>query len=256
MELLDVPVEMLREAPWNPNEADEATLRRLGASLARFGLVDPLVIRSVGDAYEVLSGNQRLKVLREQGASTVPCVEVQADDARARLLAQALNRVHGEDDLNRKAALVKDLLAAMSAEEIASVLPDSAEALRGLASIREANPASLAEQVSGWAAVERAKAESGLHVTSFSLSYEQKDAVERAVGLMLPRLGTTEAPNRRGIALAEVCREWAAGRGYRADHGRRDERRKAVSPQRTQRRGRRAPAAVSQEPTQGGGSDE
>ena len=249
------PLDLLREAPWNPNEAGEGTLRRLGASLVRFGVVVPLVVRSVGDAYEVLSGNQRLKVLREQGAATVPCVEVQADDARARLLAQALNRVHGEDDLNKKAALVKDLLAAMSAEEAAAVLPDSAEALRGLASIREANPASLAEQVSGWAAVERAKAEAGLHVTSFSLSNAQKDAVEHAVGLMLPRLGATEAPNRRGVALAEGCEEWAAGRDYSTEGGRRRSRGKAVSPQPTQRHGRRAPAAVSPEATQGGDSD-
>ncbi len=229
-----MPLDLLREAPWNPNEADEGTLRRLGASLERFGVVVPLVVRSVGDAYEVLSGNQRLKVLRGQGPTTAPCVEIQADDARARLLAQALNRVHGEDDLNRKAALVKDILAAMSAEEAAAVLPDTAEALRGLASIREANAASLAEQVSGWAAVERAKAESGLHVTSFSLSAAQKDAVERAVGLMLPRLGTTHDPNRRGIALAEVCREWAAGCGYApGPSGHRPRRRRAVSPQPT-----------------------
>ena len=240
MEIVEVPLDLLREAPWNPNEADDGTLRRLGTSLERFGVVVPLVVRSVGDAYEVLSGNQRLRVLREQGAATAPCVEVQADDAWARLLAQALNRIHGEDDLNRKAALVQHILAAMSAEEAAAILPDSPEALRGLASIRDAAPASLAAQVQGWAAVERAKAESGLHVTSFSLSAGQKDEVERAVGLMLPRLGTTEDPNRRGIALAEVCREWAAGRGYAAGpSGHRPRRRRAVSP----------------EPTRGGDSD-
>lgn len=72
-------------------------------------------------------------------------MEVQADDARAPLLAQALNRVHGQDDLNKEAALVKDQLAAMSTEEVAAILPDSIEAMKGLASIREANPASLAE---------------------------------------------------------------------------------------------------------------
>lgn len=255
MELLDVPVEMLREADWNANEAGEGTLRRLGVSLQRFGVVVPLVVRSAGDAYEVLSGNQRLRVLREQGAATVPCVEVQADDARARLLAQTLNRVHGEDDLNKKAALVKDILATMSAEEAAAVLPDSAEALRGLASIREANPVSLAEQVTGWAAVERAKAEAGLHVTSFSLSSDQKDAVERAVALMLPRLGTTEAPNRRGVALAELCTEWAAGRGCAPLPSPRRGRRQAVSPQPTPRRRGGQVVPVSPQPTQEGESN-
>ena len=253
MEVVEIAVDLLREAPWNPNEAGEGMLRRLGASVERFGIVVPLVVRSVGDAFEVLSGNQRLRVLREQGAATIPCVEVQADDPRARLLAQTLNRVHGEDDLNKKAALVKDLLAAMSAEEAAAVLPDSAEALRGLASIREANPASLADQVQGWAAVERAKAESGLHVTSFSLSTDQKDRVEHAVGLMLPRLGATDAPNRRGIALAQVCEEWAAGGGHQAPA--QDGREPVASRKRAKRARTRGRPAVSPEPTQGGDSD-
>ncbi len=122
--------------------------------------------------------------------------------------------------------------------------------MKGLASIREANPASLAEQVSEWAAVERAKAEAGLHVTSFSLSTDHEGSVERAVGLMLPRLGTAEEPNRRGIALDALCAEWAGGCGYSAEPTRRGGRCKAVSPQPTQLRGRQAPAAVSQEPTQ------
>ena len=47
----------------------------------------------------------------------------QADDTQARLLTQALHAIHGEDDLNRKAALVKDILAAMLAEEVAGILP-------------------------------------------------------------------------------------------------------------------------------------
>jgi ParB family chromosome partitioning protein len=226
VEIVEVPLDLLREAPWNPNEADEATLRRLGASMQRFGIVVPLVVRSMGDAYEVLSGNQRLKVLREQGAATAPCVQVEADDARARLLAQALNALHGQDDLNRKAALVQVLLAAMPADEVAAILPDGAEALRGLGSLAQQSPTSLGEQLAAWQRVQEAKAAARLAVTSFPLSPEQKEDVERAIRLMLPRLGRVEAPNRRGVALAAVCAEWADGRGYRPD------RRRAVSPRR------------------------
>jgi ParB family chromosome partitioning protein len=57
MEVVDIPLQLLREAPWNPNEADEATLRRLGASIGRFGTVLPLVVRPLDDAYEVIGGN-------------------------------------------------------------------------------------------------------------------------------------------------------------------------------------------------------
>ena len=96
MKVVELPIEHLREAEWNPNIMDEAMLGRLKESIGRFGMVQNLVARAMGDGtYEVLSGNQRLRVLREMGIMSVPCVLVKVDDARARLLAQALNRVQG-----------------------------------------------------------------------------------------------------------------------------------------------------------------
>lgn len=221
MEIIEVPLELLRAAPWNANEADEATLRRLATSIGRFGTVLPLVVRPLDDAYEVLGGNQRLKVYRERGIATVPCVEVQVDDAQARLLAQALNAVHGQDDMNKKAALLRDLLAAMPEADVLAILPDTAEALRGLAALGQQTAASLGEQLTDWARVQEAKVAAALHVTSFSLSDLDKEAVERAVDLALPRFAKAEAPNKRGLALAAVCEEWAAGKGYRPDRQRR-----------------------------------
>lgn len=214
MEILEVPVDLLREAPWNPNEADDATLRRLGVSLQRFGIVVPLVVHSVGAAYEVLSGNQRLRVLRAQGVSTVPCVEVEADDAKARLLTQALNAIHGQDDLTRKAALVRDILAVMSADEVAAILPDTVQAMQGLASIGQASAVSLGEQLADWNRSQEARAATKLHITSFPFSDAQKEVVEAAVARALPHVTDTDAPNRRALALVAVCDDWLHGRGF------------------------------------------
>ena len=70
----------------------------LRSSISKYGLVQNLVVRRIGDKYEVLSGNQRLKLLREFNVKIVPGVIVDLDDAHARLLAQALNHIHGDDD--------------------------------------------------------------------------------------------------------------------------------------------------------------
>ena len=174
----------------------------------------------------MIGGNQRLKVYRQQDIATVPCVEVQADDVQARLLAQALNAVHGQDDLNKKAALVRDLLAALPENEVATILPDGVEALRGLAALGQGG-GDLGEQLAQWAATEAAKAQAKLHVTSFPFSDAQKAIVEDAIGkaLAIPAVTRYEGPNRRAAALAHIAQEWAAGRGYRPGQGRRGNRR-------------------------------
>ncbi len=120
MQIIDVQLSQLYPARWNANRMDEAMLQRLQESIVKYGLVQSLVIRALdgGDGYEVLSGNQRLDVLKSMGYTPVPCVVVEVDDAQARLLAQALNRVQGEDDLGLKAELVREVLAALPEDEI------------------------------------------------------------------------------------------------------------------------------------------
>ena len=96
MQVVDLPLQNLSPAPWNANVMDGEDQRRLQVSLERYGLVQNLVVRPIGnERYEVLAGNQRLNALREARVDRVPCVVIELDDAQARLLAQALNRARG-----------------------------------------------------------------------------------------------------------------------------------------------------------------
>jgi ParB family chromosome partitioning protein len=66
VKITELSLDQLREAPWNSNRMDEVMLQKLRESLIKYGLVQNLVVRPLGvDAYEVLSGNQRLQILRE-----------------------------------------------------------------------------------------------------------------------------------------------------------------------------------------------
>lgn len=61
MEIVDLPLDQIGEAPWNPNRMDQAMGDRLKPSLGRYDLVQNLVGRPMGDGTrEVVSGNQRL----------------------------------------------------------------------------------------------------------------------------------------------------------------------------------------------------
>ena len=90
---------------------DGDNLTKLGRSIDRYGLVQNLVVRHMEDGtYEMLAGSQRLQVLSRSGINEVPCVVVELGDGEARLLCQALNRVHGEDDLGLRAELLRHVL--------------------------------------------------------------------------------------------------------------------------------------------------
>ena len=110
MNIVDLPLSVLVEASWNPNSMDAAMLGRLTKSIDSYGLVSPFVVRQMGEVYEILNGNQRRQVVERLGFRTVQCVVVEVDDAHARLLAHALNHLHGEDDLGLRAEVLRTVL--------------------------------------------------------------------------------------------------------------------------------------------------
>ena len=212
MNIVDIPISQLVEAWWNSNRMDPAMLARLKTSITRFDLVDNLVVRKLEqDAYEVLSGNQRLQVLRKLAYSHVPCVVVDLDDAEARLLAQGLNRIEGEDDLGLKAELLKEVLKTLSQSEVLSILPESAESLKALTALGEID---IAEHLRVWQQAQSARL---CHLT-FQLSGTQLEDVEQALARALQGYVAKEgSPNRRGTALTCICRMYMEAIGGEHD---------------------------------------
>jgi len=211
VKIIEVPIEKLKEAPWNPNKMDEDMLRKLKASVEKYGVVHNLVIRPLNkDAYEVLSGNQRLKVLQEAGLSEVPCVVVSADDTQARLLAQALNRIHGGDDLGMRAELLREVLAVMPAEEVVKILPETPQSLAAAASLGQDN---IVDCLKAWESTKGVR----LHHCTFQLTSSQNEVVEKALARVLPeaRQSKGDSPNDRGTALYLLCRAYLEKGGPR-----------------------------------------
>lgn len=202
MNIIDLPVEKLLEAPWNPNRMDEAGINRLKESLSRYGLVEPLVVRTAKDsAFEVLSGNQRLKAITSLGIQLAPCVVVNLGDAEAMLLAQALNNLRGEDDQALKGTLLKTILSSIPEDKVLSLLPETTESLRSLASFSQID---LAQHLQAW---EQAQAARLKHM-SLQLTYQQVEIVEEAVNRIMPNVKEDKSgsPNNRSTAIFLLCK--------------------------------------------------
>jgi ParB family chromosome partitioning protein len=133
MKLRQIKLAELHPAPWNANRVPPATMAKIRTSIERYGVVENLVVRPMGESvYEVLSGNHRLSIYGELEMKTAPCYVIDLDDAHARLLAQTLNRTRGEDDPEAYEQLIRDVLEELPLEEVTSVLPESNESIEKL----------------------------------------------------------------------------------------------------------------------------
>ena len=95
-EVRTLPLSSLKAAPYNPREISAKALKGLGASLDKFGLVQPVVWNKRSGL--VVGGHQRLKVLELRGVVECPVVVVDLDDTDERALNVALNHRGIEGD--------------------------------------------------------------------------------------------------------------------------------------------------------------
>jgi len=74
--------------PFQPREDfDPAEMRSLAESLQTHGLLQPVVVRRVGDRYQLIAGERRLRAAELAGWTDVPAQVIEADDRQVAELA-------------------------------------------------------------------------------------------------------------------------------------------------------------------------
>ena len=84
--------------------AGERELGPLVESIASVGVVQPLLVRRRQGRYELIAGSKRLAAAIAAGLTEVPCLLREADDERARALAEAENLRLERDGAQERAA--------------------------------------------------------------------------------------------------------------------------------------------------------
>lgn len=95
--LMDIEVDVISPNPHQPRvHFDEESLIELSASIAQIGVLQPILVRQVGEAFELIAGERRWRAARRAGLAVIPAVVRPTDDIAS--IEQALvENLHRED---------------------------------------------------------------------------------------------------------------------------------------------------------------
>ena len=82
--IIQVPIEEIIPNRFQPRlNFDDRGLEELANSIKQHGIIQPLVLRRVGDKYEIIAGERRFKAAGLAGLTTVPGIIAQIDDNKS-----------------------------------------------------------------------------------------------------------------------------------------------------------------------------
>jgi ParB family chromosome partitioning protein len=125
LEQTRIAIEQIEQNPFQPRKAfDESELTSLRESIRAHGLLQPLLVRPMGDHFQLIAGERRLRAAAAAGYTEVPATVVDFNDQQV-LEAALVENIH-RADLNpiEKAQGFKDYLKrfSMTQEQLAGRL--------------------------------------------------------------------------------------------------------------------------------------
>ena len=144
----EIAVKKIRANPYQPRrEISEKQVKELAQSIQSEGLLQPIVVRSVGKSFELIAGERRLSAFKFLREEQIPCRVIKASDASSATLALIENlqreNLNPIDEALGYASLVRDfdLTQEAAADRVGKGRATVANALRLL---------SLSEEIQGF----------------------------------------------------------------------------------------------------------
>ena len=139
----EIPVELIRRSPFQPRRRIDAdALDELARSVRAHGVVQPVVVRPVGeDRYELVAGERRWRAAQAAGLATVPAVVREVPD-RVALSIAIIENIQREDltpleEARGVARLVEEF--SMTHREVAEAVGRSRPAVSNLLRLLDLN---------------------------------------------------------------------------------------------------------------------
>jgi ParB family chromosome partitioning protein len=200
-----ISIDQIAPNGYNPNIVPDDIMAKLRAEIAQKGLTQPIIVRSSGNAYEIVDGYHRWRICRDLGFTEVPCIVQDYSDTEAKIKTLQLNYMRGSAVPIKLASLIHDLNRDIKLEDLAKRLPyEEPQMLDSLELLKL--PEDFAKEIEEQALKEEGELPS---VISFVAYKTQLDAIEEAISIASKEFpeGTK---NLRALALEKVCLEYIA----------------------------------------------
>jgi ParB family chromosome partitioning protein len=110
-ESLHVPVDQIDPNPFQPRRVfDPAEIAALADSLRQHGMLQPVIVRPVGDRYQLIAGERRLRASIEAHLHEIPARIMELDDQHVCELAMVENLQREDLNAIEKATAFRDYL--------------------------------------------------------------------------------------------------------------------------------------------------
>ncbi len=196
-QIQSIPLDKLVPHPDNPNRMSKATFAKLVRNIERTGRYEPLIARTCKeqDCFQIINGHHRALALKQLGKKDADCVVWDIDDGEADVLLATLNRLCGQDMLDKKLSLLKRLNERIKTSELAKLLPQTKKQIEKLTNLHPSRVSSIKHRESSF-----------LNPLVFFVSDEQQQVVETAINYTESIRSTKQTKAaQRASALSAVC---------------------------------------------------
>jgi ParB family chromosome partitioning protein len=126
--VIQVEIDKIETNPYQPRTAfDEDALNELKESILRYGVIQPVLLRKMGNTYQLIAGERRLRATQLAGIKTIPAIVRKLSDEDAGMIALIENLQRKDLDFLEEAEGYKKMIEQfqMTQEEMAKRLGKS-----------------------------------------------------------------------------------------------------------------------------------
>ena len=96
-EVFELSMDDILPNRFQPREVfDEQALNELALSIREHGVIQPIIVRKIGDKYEIIAGERRFRASQIAGKKTIPALVRNIDDKESAKIA-LLENLQRED---------------------------------------------------------------------------------------------------------------------------------------------------------------